>query len=221
MTETFLSRMQFKVHLFCSHFGYGLGTFRHPMRRDVLRACRETFRQIPAATTPLEGSEIVQWLSACDKIPGDIAELGVYNGATAALMLKNSGKRMHLFDTFEGLPESENRFEKGEYKGSLATVRRNLSQWQNRTEYHVGLFPASADGIETRFSFVHLDADLYSSTKSALEWFWPRISQGGAILSHDYPLSDGVVRAFQEFFENRPEIFVPLSGSQCVAIKSH
>jgi O-methyltransferase len=61
--------------------------------------------------------------------------------------------------------------------------------------------------------------DLYAGTKAALEWFWPRLSRGGAILSHDYPLSDGVVRAFHEFFDSRPEPFVPLSGGQCVAVK--
>lgn len=211
--------MQFKVHLLCSSLGYGLGTFRHPMRKDLWQVCRETLQEIPTTTTPLEASEIVQWLMACEKIPGDIAELGVYNGATAALMLKNSGKRIHLFDTFEGLPESENKFEQGEWKGSLDTVRFNLRQWSERTAYHVGLFPASADGVDTQFSFVHLDADLYSSTKSALEWFWPRMSKGGVILSHDYPLSEGVVRAFHEFFDGRDETFFPLSGSQCAAVR--
>jgi hypothetical protein len=39
------------------------------------------------------------------------------------------------------------------------------------------------------------------------------------LLSHDYPLSDGVVRAFHDFFDTRQETFLPLSGNQCVAVK--
>jgi len=163
--------------------------------------------------------EIWQWAKACEKIPGDMAELGVYNGATAEIMLKACSKTLHLFDTFEGLPDSEGKFDKGEWNGSLDSVKRNLSPWHSRVDYHVGLFPQSAAQFESTFSFVHLDADLYSSTKAALEWFWPRMNPGGAILSHDYPISEGVVRAFHEFFANKRETFVPLSGSNCVAVK--
>ena len=83
-----------------------------------------------------------------------------------------------------------------------------------------GLFPDSAIGLEQmRFWFVHLGLDLYDSTAAALEWFWPRISSGGILLSHDYPLIDGVVQAFHEFFDGRPEPFIPLSGNQCMAVK--
>jgi O-methyltransferase len=185
-----------------------------------LRICRETVQAIPTATTPLECSEIFQWTTALEKIPGDIAEVGTYRGGTAALMLKASAKRLHLFDTFAGLPDSEGSFVKGEWHGSLQAVQRNLTQWNSRIAYHVGLFPDSAAGLEGPFSFVHLDMDLYEGTRAALEWFWPRLSIGGAILSHDYPLSDGVVRAFHEFFALRPETFIPLSGSQCVAVKT-
>jgi O-methyltransferase len=180
----------------------------------------DTATGIDTTTTPLECSEIWQWAKSLEKIPGDMAELGVYNGATAAIMLKAApSKTLHLFDTFEGLPDSEGKFDKGEWNGSLESVKRNLSQWKG-VVYHTGFFPASADQFEARFSFVHLDADLYMSTKAALEWFWPRLNIGGAILSHDFPLSEGVVRAFNEFFRDKPEPFIPLSGSQCVAVKS-
>jgi len=120
---------------------------------------------IDTTTTPLECTEIWQWARACEKIPGDMAELGVYNGATAAIMLKAApSKTLHLFDTFEGLPDSEGKFDKGEWNGSLDSVKRNLSRWNDRIGYHVGLFPESAAHFDSTFSFVHLDADLYSST---------------------------------------------------------
>jgi hypothetical protein len=136
-------------------------------------------------------------------------------------MLSASKKRLHLFDTFEGLPHGEGQFERGEWAVSQSDVRKNLGQWVDRVEFHPGLFPASAMGLDQhRFSFVHLDLDLYESTRAALEWFWPRLEKGGILLSHDYPLSDGVVRAFLEFFGGRPDPCLPLSGNQCLAIKA-
>jgi O-methyltransferase len=171
--------------------------------------------RIPTATTPLECAELFQTVQACEKITGDMAEVGVFRGGTAAIMLAASLKRLHLFDTFEGLPQSEAQFSKGEWAGSLSEVQRNLREWPGRVEFHAGLFPDSARGLDhLTFSFVHLDMDLYAGTRSALDWFWPRLQRGG-----DYPLSEGVVRAFDEFFDGRQETFFPLSGNQCMAVK--
>ena len=40
------------------------------------------------------------------KVPGDIAEVGVYRGGSAKLICEAKGhKKLHLFDTFEGLPD--------------------------------------------------------------------------------------------------------------------
>lgn len=150
-----------------------------------------------------------------------MAEVGVFRGGTAAVMLAASPtKRLHLFDTFEGLPHGDGQFAKGEYFGSLADVQANLAQWLNRLEFHPGLFPQSVPAsLDARFSFVHLDLDLYDSTLAALEWFWPRLEKGGVLLSHDYPFSDGVVKAFDEFFRGKSETFFPLAGNQCMAVK--
>lgn len=222
MTETWVYQVQIALHKLVARLSYGMTNYRHPRRKQTLATAVEILGRIPTGTTTLECVEILQIAACCQKIPGDMAEAGVYRGATAALMLSASNKRLHLFDTFEGLPQSENQFEKGEWRGSESDVRRNLNKWIDRLEFHAGLFPESAAGLEElRFSFVHLDLDLYESTRAALEWFWPRLMPGGILLSHDYPLSEGVVRAFHEFFDERKEPFVPLSGNQCIAVKCH
>jgi hypothetical protein len=222
MTETWLYRVQMMLHKCVARLSYGMTHYRHPMRRNTMSIAVKVLGQIPIGTTPLECVELFQMVSACEKISGDMAEAGVYRGATAALMLSASKKRLHLFDTFQGLPDSENQFEKGEWAGSESDVRKNLANWIDRVELHSGIFPASTAGLDKlRFSFVHLDLDLYESTRAALEWFWPRLAVGGMLLSHDYPLSDGVVRAFHEFFDSRPESILPLSGNQCLTIKGH
>src|SRR6187200_2880487 len=40
------------------------------------------------------------------KLPGDFVEVGIYQGSTAKVICEAKGeKRLHLCDTFEGLPE--------------------------------------------------------------------------------------------------------------------
>jgi O-methyltransferase len=196
--------------------------FRHPVRAKVLREVLLARERTYTATTAIECAELYQAVASCDKAAGDMAEAGVFLGGTAIVMLAASpGKRLHLFDTFEGLPHGEGYFEAGEWEGSIQDVRQNLSEYESRLAFHAGLFPESAAGLENlTFSCVHLDLDLYDSTLAALEWFWPRMVSGGVLISHDYPFADGVVKAFHEFFAKRTEPFIPLSGNQCLAVKA-
>lgn len=205
-----------------ARLSYGLVNYRHPKRAKVLREVFRSHERTFTATTPLECAELFQATVGCNKISGDMAEAGVFLGGTALVMLSASpNKRIHLFDTFEGLPHGEGEFQAGEWKGSMADVKRTLADEARRLEFHAGLFPASAEGLEhLRFSCVHLDLDLYDGTLAALQWFWPRMNSGGVLLSHDYPLSDGVVKAFHEYFDGRTEPFIALSGNQCLAVKS-
>jgi len=70
-----------------------------------------------------------------------------------------------------------------------------------------------------RFSFVHLDVDLKSSTRACLEFFYPRMVPGGIILTHDYSYLAGVREAFAEFLEGRLERPVELASSQAMLVR--
>jgi hypothetical protein len=81
---------------------------------------------------------------------------------------------------------------------------------------HIGLFfSLVTDGGGSG----DLDVDTYKSTLSCLEFFYPRTSTGGIILSHDYLNAVGVTKAFQEFFEERREPIISLTGKQCLIMK--
>src|ERR1700722_4801334 len=55
---------------------------------------------------PAEACQIMSAVDAVKKIPGDMAELGVASGASAMMIAARSPeRRLHLFDTFEGLPK--------------------------------------------------------------------------------------------------------------------
>src|SRR5215467_10155400 len=116
------------------------------------------------------------------KVPGAIAELGVYRGGSARLIASLKGdKELHLFDTFEGMPEvradADPHHSSGDFGGSwLEEVKRYLSGF-DRIFFYQGFFPDSAKELAKtpiRFSLVHLDVDIYESTKAGLEFFYPR-----------------------------------------------
>lgn len=155
---------------------------------------------------------------------GAFAEVGVFRGASAKVICEAKDKTpLHLFDTFEGLPnevgENDGRFKKGMFIASEEKVRERLSRYPN-VEIYSGIFPETAGPIENlKFSFVHLDVDLYSVTKKALEFFYPRMLPGGRILSHDYGQCQGVWEAFDEFMIGKPEKLQPMEATQVLLIK--
>ena len=153
---------------------------------------------------------------------GDYAEVGVFKGTTAKAICSAKGnKNLHLFDTFDGLPsvgKTDSEFKVKMYKSDYERVCEKLSDYPNVRIYK-GLFPDTAESLkDTVFSFAHIDVDTYQSTKDCLEFFFPRTSRAGIIISHDYHM-EGVKKAFEEFFTGKVEKPLQLSLSQCVIIK--
>jgi O-methyltransferase len=156
---------------------------------------------------------------------GAYAEVGVFRGASAKLICEAKGQTpFHLFDTFEGLPdeigERDGRFKEGMFAANENEVKQRLCKYP-AVDIHPGLFPKTASAIkDLKFSFVHFDVDLYSVTKAALEFFYPRMLPGGRILSHDYGQCEGVWTAFDEFIVNKPEKLQPMEATQVLLVKS-
>ena len=157
-------------------------------------------------------------------LDGEMAEVGVYQGVSARLIsIASGGVPLHLFDTYSGLPDVDAtekvRMREGHYSASLSSVQAFMADRPDIT-YHPGLFPSTAEPCsDRRFSFVHLDVDLKSSTLACLEFFYPRMLAGGVILSHDYSYLDGVRSAFTEFLSHRREQAIELPTSQAMIVK--
>ena len=155
---------------------------------------------------------------------GAMAEVGVFRGGSAKLICEAKGsKPLHLFDTFEGLPQrssaDSSHYQDHHYKCGLEEVQEYLEGYEN-VFFHKGIFSASASEVpEQSYCFAHFDVDLYESTKSCLEYFYPRMIQGGIMISHDYGLVPGVERAFHEFFEDKPEGIIDQPTTQCLVVK--
>ena len=163
-------------------------------------------------------------------VAGDFAECGVYRGGTALLLsrvLEGREKALHLLDSFTGLPapdpEKDPDLEQGVFKATSAqAVNDLLGGFSGTLRIHEGWIPSTFEGLEdSRFSFVHIDVDLYRSTLDCLEFFYPRLSPGAVIVFDDYgfPAARGEKRAVDEFFADRPEAPLALPTGQAIVTK--
>lgn len=113
-------------------------------------------------------------------IDGTVAEFGVYQGTSLTQIATFfEGKTVHGFDSFIGLPESWSGTSKGEGAFDIGGQPPELPV--DNVEFHVGFFEESVPKFEAShqgpFAFAHMDADLYSSTKTVfdtlIDWFVP------------------------------------------------
>ena len=203
-------------------------SYREPCKAKLLGMVRETRKLIESQGDHMllldnDAYQICSTAKVTEKVSGDIAEVGVYQGGSALLLCKvKGGRTLHLFDRFEeGLPDTEDfGLSGGEYAASFDKVKQMLKGFKG-VMFHRGLFPEETgkDVAHRKFAFVHIDVDIYTSTLNSLRFFYPRMSVGGIIISHDYPMLAGVKRAFDEFFEDKPEAVIELSGNQCMVVK--
>lgn len=169
---------------------------------------------------------IYRMVKHTEKLTGDIAEVGVYRGGSAAIMAHfKGGRQLHLFDTFEGLPEvnkEKDILEKGCMNITSEDMVKSLLNEYTGWQTYKGIFPGTSGPIENRtFSFVHLDTDLYDGTLQSLGFFYNRMQKGGVIMTHDYSdlLTPGVKEAFDLFFSHKPEVVVELWDTHAMVVK--
>ena len=155
-----------------------------------------------------------------ERVPGVVAELGVYKGASAAVLHQMDPQRpFHLFDTFTGFTAGDLMHETGEAATyttdnfadtSVESVRRKIKGNKN-IFIHQGYFPASARDFNIKVALVNIDADLYLPTRAGLEFFYPLLSPGGVMIIHDYHYKwPGIIRAVDEFLTIVPEQLIHL-----------
>lgn len=147
---------------------------------------------------------------------GLFLEFGVATGRTIRYLAAHRTSPIYGFDSFEGLPEDwRSGFEKGAFAGNLPPVPSNVTLikgWFNET---LPKFLSSHSGM---VSLLHIDCDLYSSTKHIFGSLGDRIVKGTVIVFDEYWNYPGwhqhEHKAFEEFKASRslacrPIGFVP------------
>jgi O-methyltransferase len=172
-----------------------------------------------------------EFLKLALPLAGDLAECGVFRGASAFLLAKGIAakapdKRLHLFDSFAGLsapkPDLDGaHWHSGDLACGLAEVASNLKHYAGHVVFHPGWIPGKfSDVSDKSFCFVHVDVDLFDPTRDALAFFAPRMSPGGLIVCDDYGFETcpGARRAMDEYAGASGQTVVHLPTGQGVII---
>ena len=156
---------------------------------------------------------------------GLMLEFGVASGRTINYIASQTNRPIYGFDSFEGLPENwRSGFEQGRFKTLSPHVPVNVHLLR-------GLFadtlPSFLQEHGGPVGFIHIDCDLYSSTKFVLESLSNRIAAGCVIVFDEYFNYPGwqehEYKAFQEFslarnMEYRYIGLVPSRQQVCVLV---
>ena len=178
---------------------------------------------------------IKQFCDYCIKLPGDFGECGVFKGGTAlliAMMMEQSGiagseKKLHLFDTFTGMPsftkKSRDHHNPGDFEDtSLDNVKKLLDRF-SMIEFYPGIIPDTfKDAANKQFSFAHLDVDIFPTMLECSKFFYTHLVRGGILLCDDYGFpnyKNAAKAAIDIFFKDKPENPITLQTGQCFIIK--
>ena len=153
---------------------------------------------------------------------GNTAELGVYTGGFAsAINHFFPDRKLYLFDTFEGFDTRDKKFDKENGFSSIAEGWLSdtseglvLSKMEHPENCIIrkGWFPDTAEGVDDKFCFVSIDANLYQPILAGLEFFYPRLNHGGVIMIHDFNNQSfqGARQAVKEFCDKNSISYVCL-----------
>jgi hypothetical protein len=181
----------------------------HPARERSLRALQRTVdyidKALPHALAFDTQREATEFALSVVGIEGHYLEFGVFTGGTIRFIASRIGNRpVHGFDSFQGLPEAWSGFTLArrafDRKGRLPRVPANVY-------LHRGWFDQSLpEWLERNHgpvAFIHVDCDLYSSTRTIFTLLADRIVPGTIILFDEYfnypNWEQHEYKAFQEF----------------------
>jgi hypothetical protein len=144
--------------------------------------------------------------SIASRVPGDFVECGVNAGFMSSAIMRSldwrhSGRQFYLIDTFSGpvlsqysqteinrgrAAHAESALASGAYVTDLERVRANFSEWPNAVVVQ-GTVPNVLGTVNFQdVAFLHIDMNCSLPEKTALEFFWHRVSPGGMVLLDDY-----------------------------------
>lgn len=175
--------------------------------------------------------ELYRLASQMKSVDGDLVEIGVWCGGTAAVLAGAAPqKKIHLFDTFSGVAKADGRvdtlYKGGEHAdASAAQVEDLFAKLSLQCAIHVGIFPDdSIQGLPEKISMAHIDVDTYTSAKESFDAIWPRVSASGVVVFDDYGSfgCEGVTQLVGEIVESTPNaLMVHNLNGHALLIKKH
>lgn len=231
-----ISRIKQKISTFETLLKQGIDALRSIRHSDVINKVIEQshtesakfiYENIENAVLFYSREELWKFALGNTTNDGLHLEFGVADGYSLNnIAPQKKSTQFYGFDSFEGLPESwygTNGYLKGAFdrSGLLPEVPKNvelIAGWFEET------LPKFLDKFQEKISFIHLDADIYSSTNYVLSLLNSRISTNTILVFdeyHGYPgWKNGEKKAWEEFVEVNKLNFEYIAFAQMqVAIK--
>ena len=151
--------------------------------------------ETPMATSPEEMLHLAHHLYLLDAagVAGAVLECGCFKGFSTACLSHACaalGRRLHVADSFAGLPEpgpEEGAYAPGDFRGTREEVEANVRALGRpaAVEYHAGWFAESLAGWREPLALLWIDVDLYRSAQDALDAALPALDPRGAVFTHE------------------------------------
>lgn len=161
------------------------------------------------AVNSAPNSSLEEYVRAAPK-RGLFMEFGVHSGGTLKIISNNTDNKVYGFDSFEGLPEDWHDLKKGAFACDLPKLNQpNVILVKGWFDTSIPKFIKDNEhSMCMDVSFIHIDCDLYSSTKCVFDNF-KNYFQNGSIIAFDelYNYGDNnywmehEYKAFKEFLE--------------------
>jgi Macrocin-O-methyltransferase (TylF) len=132
---------------------------------------------------------------------GLFMEFGVWTGTWLRQMAQIRDVPFYGFDSFEGLPEPWSVHKAGQFdlSGEQPEMPQNVTLVKG---WFADSLPTFLDQHSETVAFVHIDCDLYTSTKTVLDLLAPRLLPGSQIVLDDFMFAPGWQREeHRAFFE--------------------
>jgi len=197
---------------------------------------RELFRRVRKNTLVSYGRLVSLWnlILKIEKksIRGNLVECGVWKGGSATIMTyliqkHKMNRKVHLFDSFEGMPEpTENDgakaivFAEGKKEGRLKSIKKTvgllkvvknlffkkLKLDKKNIYFYKGWFQKTLPKAKRKvgkIALLRIDSDWYESVKICLEELYDQVVKKGYVVLDDYHYWPGCKKAVDEFLKER------------------
>jgi O-methyltransferase len=241
-------RIQILPYLQAIYDGQKIGPLDFlPLAADCLSVTQTTVASFKSIRRYERLSVLLRFfLQALKNCEGAVVECGVYRGFSVLAMgrlmksIVDQGgppvRDIWAIDSYAGLSEPVQEdwmkrtiegkviagpsLPKGRFATPLEIVQENLRELTN-VKFAKGWIPEAFDLLpDQRWSFAHIDVDLYEPVRDSLAYFYPRLEKGGILINDDFGsvLFPGAGKAWREFFDSKGKGYAILDTGQAVYI---
>jgi O-methyltransferase len=179
--------------LFILHSKKIHSAYRMTTLRKLRLGLRMLWNKLHIPTGTSFKAHLAMALKLLETPPGEagyVVECGTWKGGSAAnlsLICKIVGRKLLIYDSFEGLPEPDPRdnegklYSKGDYRGTLEEVKRNISRHGaiDSCEFIRGWFEETLPRLERPVLLAFIDVDLEASLHTCVRYLWSKLVPNG------------------------------------------